>query len=45
MELGNTEFMVRTMGEFSSPDTIGETLITAQPIGTLLRLKDVADDL
>ena len=42
MELGNTEFMVRTMGEFSSPDTIGETIIAAQPTGTPLRLKDVA---
>ncbi len=42
MELGNTEFMVRTMGEFSSPDTIGETIITVQPTGTPLRLKDVA---
>ena len=42
MELGNTEFMVRTMGEFSSPDTIGETIIAVQPTGTPLRLKDVA---
>ena len=42
MELGNTEFMIRTIGEFSSPDTIGETLITVQPAGTPLRLKDVA---
>ena len=42
MELGNTEFMVRTMGEFSSPDTIGETLIAVQPRGTPIRLKDIA---
>ena len=42
MELGNTEFMVRTMGEFASPDTIGETIIAVQPTGTPLRLKDVA---
>ena len=42
MELGGTEFMIRTMGEFTDLDTIGETLITVQPIGTLLRLKDVA---
>jgi multidrug efflux pump subunit AcrB len=42
MELGNTEFMVRTMGEFSSPDAIGETIIAVQPTGTPLRLKDVA---
>ena len=42
MELGNTEFMVRTMGEFANPDTIGETIIAIQPIGTPLRLSDVA---
>ena len=42
MELGNTEFMVRTMGEFSNPDMIGETIIAVQPTGTPLRLKDVA---
>ena len=42
MELGNTEFMVRTMGEFASPDTIGETIIAVQPTGTPLRLKDIA---
>ena len=42
MELGNTEFMVRTMGEFANPDTIGETIIAVQPIGTPLRLSDVA---
>ena len=42
MELGNTEFMVRTMGEFATPDTIGETIISVQPTGTPLRLKDVA---
>ena len=42
MELGNTEFMVRTMGEFAHPDTIGETIIAVQPTGTPLRLKDIA---
>ena len=42
MELGNTEFMVRTMGEFANPDTIGETIIAVQPTGTPLRLRDVA---
>ena len=42
MELGNTEFMVRTMGEFTTPDTIGETIIAVQPTGTPLRLSDVA---
>lgn len=42
MELDGTEFLIRTMGEFTNLDAIGETLITVQPIGTLLRLKDVA---
>ena len=42
MELGNTEFMVRTMGEFANPDTIGNTIIAVQPTGTPLRLRDVA---
>ena len=42
MELGNTEFMVRTMGEFTNPDTIGATIIAVQPTGTPLRLSDVA---
>ena len=42
MGLGNTEFMVRTMGEFANPDTIGETIIAVQPTGTPLRLNDVA---
>ena len=42
MELGDTEFMVRTMGEFATPDTIGETIVAVQPTGTPLRLRDVA---
>ena len=42
MELGDTEFMVRTMGEFANPDIIGETIIAVQPTGTPLRLSDVA---
>ena len=42
MELGDTEFMVRTMGEFANPDTIGDTIIAVQPTGTPLRLNDVA---
>ena len=41
MELGDMEFMVRTMGEFTNPDAIGETIIAVQPTGTPLRLKDV----
>ena len=42
MELGNAEFMVRTMGEFANPDTIRDTIIAVQPTGTPLRLSDVA---
>ena len=42
MELGNKEFMVRTMGEFANPDSIGATIIAVQPTGTPLRLSDVA---
>ena len=42
MELGSTEFMVRTMGEFTTPDVIRDTIIAVQPTGTPLRLKDVA---
>ena len=42
MELGNAEFMVRTMGEFANPDTIRDTIIAVQPTGTPLRLNDVA---
>ena len=36
------EYMVRTMGEFPNPDTIGETIISVQPTGTPLRLRDIA---
>ena len=42
MEVGNTEFMVRTMGEFPNPEYIGETIISVQPSGTPLRLLDIA---
>ncbi len=42
MEIGNSEFMVRTIGEFPNPDYIGETIIGIQPSGTPLRLSDVA---
>ncbi len=42
MEIGNSEFMVRTIGEFPNPDYIGETIIGIQPSGTPLRLRDVA---
>lgn len=42
LELGKSEFIVRTMGEFATPDIIGETIIAVQPTGTPLRLRDVA---
>lgn len=42
LEIGNTEFMVRTMGEFPNPDYIGDTIISVQPTGTPIRLRDVA---
>ena len=42
LEIGNTEFMVRTMGEFTNPDYIGNTIISVQPSGTPIRLRDVA---
>ena len=42
MEIGSSEFMVRTMGEFPNPDSIGETIISVQPTGTPLRLRDIA---
>ena len=42
MEIGNSEFMVRTMGEFPHPDYIGDTIINVQPSGTPIRLRDVA---
>ena len=42
MEIANTEFMVRTMGEFSNPDYIGDTILSVLPSGTPLRLSDVA---
>ena len=42
MEIGRTEFMVRTMGEFPNPDYIADTIISVQPTGTPIRLRDVA---
>ena len=42
LEIGNTEFMVRTIGEFTNPDYIGNTIISVQPSGTPIRLRDVA---
>ncbi len=42
MEFGNTEFMVRTMGEFSTLESINKTIIAVQSTGSPLRLSDVA---
>lgn len=42
LDIGNTEFMVRTMGEFPNPDYIGDTIISVQPTGTPIRLRDIA---
>ncbi|MXV76771.1 efflux RND transporter permease subunit [Candidatus Poribacteria bacterium] len=42
MEIANTEFMVRTMGEFPDPVYIGDTIINVLPSGTPLRLSDIA---
>ncbi len=42
MDIANTEFMVRTMGEFRDPDSIGDTILAVHPTGTPLRLSDVA---
>ena len=42
LDIGNTEFMVRTMGEFPNQDYIGDTIISVQPSGTPIRLRDIA---
>ena len=42
MEVGRTEYLVRTMGEFRSPGEIEETIVRVGQTGTPLRLRDVA---
>ena len=42
MEVGRTEYLVRTMGEFRSPTEIEETIVRVGQMGTPLRLRDVA---
>ena len=42
LEVGQSEFLVRTMGEFQQVKEIAETIIKVIPSGTLVRVKDVA---
>ena len=42
LEVGQSEFLVRTMGEFRSVAEIGEAIIKVTPYGTPVRVKDVA---
>ena len=43
MEVGRTEYLVRTLGEFRSIDEIQDTIIRARGTGTSLRVSDVAN--
>ncbi len=42
LEMGTSEYLVRTMGEFSNIEEIRNTIIRARPTGTPLRVRDVA---
>ena len=42
LEMGASEYLVRTMGEFKDLTEIEDTIIRARPVGTLLRVRDVA---
>ena len=42
MEVGTSEYLVRTLGEFRSIDEIHDTIIRARGTGTSLRLSDIA---
>ena len=42
LEMGASEYLVRTMGEFSNLQEIENTIIRARPAGTPLRVRDVA---
>ncbi len=42
LEVGESEFLVRTMGEFRSVAEIAETIIKVNAYGTPVRVKDVA---
>ena len=42
LEMGASEYLVRTMGEFKDLTEIEDTIIRARPVGTPLRVRDVA---
>ena len=42
LEMGASEYLVRTMGEFKGLTEIEDTIIRARPTGTPLRVRDVA---
>ena len=42
LEMGASEYLVRTMGEFRGLTEIEDTIIRARPTGTPLRVRDVA---
>ena len=42
LEMGPSEYLVRTMGEFSNLQEIENAIIRARPTGTPLRVRDVA---
>ena len=42
LEMGTSEYLVRTMGEFSNLQEIENAIIRARPTGTPLRVRDVA---
>ena len=42
LEMGTSEYLVRTMGEFSTLQEIENAIIRARPTGTPLRVRDVA---
>ena len=42
LEVGTSEYLVRTMGEYQNPKQIEETIIRVRPKGTPLRVRDVA---
>ena len=43
LEVGSSEFLVRTMGEFGSLSDIRNTIVKVKPAGTSLRISDVAN--
>ena len=42
LEVGSSEFLVRTMGEFGSLNDISNTIVKVKPAGTPLRISDIA---